>query len=321
MWYVQSKSKRRDTHKQRERQTDRESTQATAAPAVNRCVFSGAKGHVSGTVNLRGQFFRKAAIYLTAYRSSRVRSPTKKIPPAPCRPPEAVNLGAMKIFRCLAAALTLGGAQALISPSLSAGFQKRTLAVRAPIPIDQLREALITSKAFTDLVERLEKKTHLDADVVDAAQGAAAVRGAQANFGLDNPSNAGAAATAGGADRIAPATSPATTEAATTASTSAASEPAAKFSSQQQKRAATAAPGSSAATTSAAAASSESESGSAPAQAAPKLPALNLFGIGREKSPPPKQKSGIKNGTPEKGVADAQVAAAKVEQEELQVCV
>ena len=202
----------------------------------------------------------------------------------------------MERFKCLAAVLALGGAHALISPSVGGaggGFSKRTAPAAASVPIDQLREALITSKAFADLVERLEKRTDRDADSIDAAQ---------ANFGFDNPANVppndlAASSMAAGAPA-----------AATTVA--AASERTTKLPSQQEKGVSSMAPDSPAAATTVAAASSQS---------APKPPAFNLFGLGNgKKSSPPKHKSGFMKATPEE-LAGAQAAAAKAKEEERQV--
>lgn len=262
-----------------------------------------------------------------AWRERRTAACSHHPRPAPCHPPEAVNLRAMremKRFKCLVAVLALGGADALISPSLGGGgggFSKRTTpAVRASVPIDQLREALITSKAFADLVERLERQTIRDGEIIDAAQ---------AKFGFDppanGPSNDRAAPSgnmaAGAADRSFAAASPSTIGAAATASSSAASELSAKLSSQQEKAAAAAAaaPGSPAAATTVASPSAQSDGAPPAAQAAPKAPAFNLFGLGNgKKSSPPKQTSGFMKATPE-DVAEAQAAAAKAKEEERQV--
>ena len=210
----------------------------------------------------------------------------------------------MERFKCLAAVLALGGAHALISPSVGGaggGFSKRTAPAAASVPIDQLREALITSKAFADLVERLEKRTDRDADSIDAAQ---------ANFGFDNPANVppndlAASSMAAGAPAAA------TTVAAAAATTvAAASERTTKLPSQQEKGVSSMAPDSPAAATTVAAASSQS---------APKPPAFNLFGLGNgKKSSPPKHKSGFMKATPEE-LAGAQASAAKAKEEERQV--
>lgn len=201
----------------------------------------------------------------------------------------------MRRFKFLAALLAIGGANALISPPLSSGgsskiIKKRAPAVRARVPIDQLREALITSKAFEDLVERLEEQTHRDADIIDAVQAKFRFEPAKVPPN-DPPASIGVAAA--GADRTS-----AVASAVTTTSTAAASEPAAKLPSQQETKSATAAPGSPAAATSTSAASDAS--GVPAAQAAPEPPTSNLFGLGRDgkESSPPKQKSEIKTAIP-----------------------
>ncbi len=213
-------------------------------------------------------------------------------------------------------------AHGLISPSAGGGggggffkgFQKRLKAdsIRSSsMPIDQLREALINSQAFRDLVARLEDRTHHDTAVVDAAQ--VKLVDPSRNASNDPPVPAATSGNGGGPNRARSIPSVA-------ADTTAISTPAPLGSSAEASDLPTQRENTADATTgsprAAAGAGSEASTKASPA-AASKPPPFSLFGRGRDgkKNLSPKPAAGKDVG--EKGKAE--VEAATRAEEQLQV--
>ena len=219
----------------------------------------------------------------------------------------------LKHLLCLVLALTriIPQAHGLISPAGGGGgggfFKKRVPSVRSSMPIDQLREALINSKAFKDLVERWEDRSHHDAAAIDAAQ---------VKLGVDPPRNASNDPPSNGdgpgrARSVPPVAAADTTTAATAASPeSIAAAAAAGLPTQREKKP-------DAPTGSAAGGASAASTGAAPPAAAPKPPGFNLFGRGRDGKKISSPKPAADKSAREKEKASAEAAARAEEQNQV----
>lgn len=222
----------------------------------------------------------------------------------------------MKCFKkILCVVLTLAQitqqAHGLISPSAGGGggggfFQKRLKAdsIRSSMPIDQLREALINSQAFKELVERLEDRTHGDAAVIDAAQ--VKLVDPPRNASNDPPvPSAGTGNGNGGPDRVR--SIPPVAADTITTSTSAplgSSADAADLPMQREKK-----PDATTGSPRDAAGAGSATATRASQSAAPKPPPFNLFGRGRDGKKNSSPKPAADKGVGEKGKAEAEAAA------------
>jgi len=232
----------------------------------------------------------------------------------PLTPPRGATV-AMKDFKHLLC-MVLTFAQitqqchGLTSPAGGGGFFKRLKAdsIRSSMPIEQLREALMNSKAFNELVERLEDRTHRDAAVIDAAQ--VKLVDPPRNASNDPPVPSASGGNGGGPDR-ARSTPPVAADTATT-STSAplgSSVDVAGLSTQREKEL-------NAATGSPRAAASATSTKASPA-AASKPPSFKLFGRGRDGKKNSSPKPAADKGVSEKGKTEAEVATRAEEQRQV----